>query len=114
MAFFDRCRLCGTDTLNIVRNAIFEGEGLVKKYDLKIAECLTLQVIHHPLSQPLYYSSYQLPPGPGWPSQTVIVTRASPFPHFHEWQDCGLRETPDHAGGIILAPLHDGGIILTK
>lgn len=40
----DLCRLCGTDTLNIVRNAIFEGEGRVKKYALKISECLTLQV----------------------------------------------------------------------
>jgi hypothetical protein len=40
----DLCRLCGTDTLNIVRNAIFDGEGRVKKYALKITECLTLQV----------------------------------------------------------------------
>ncbi|XP_059484614.1 zinc finger protein 493-like [Neocloeon triangulifer] len=40
----DMCRLCGTDTLNIVRHAIFEGEGLTKKYALKISECLPLQV----------------------------------------------------------------------
>jgi len=46
MAFVDLCRLCGTDTLNIVRNAIFEGEGRAKKYALKITECLTLQVIY--------------------------------------------------------------------
>jgi hypothetical protein len=44
MAFLDLCRLCGTDTLNVVRNAIFEGEGRAKKYALKISECLTLQV----------------------------------------------------------------------
>jgi len=44
MAFLDLCRLCGTDTLNILRNAIFEGEGRAKKYALKISECLTLQV----------------------------------------------------------------------
>jgi hypothetical protein len=46
MTFVDLCRLCGTDTLNIVRNAIFEGEGRAKKYALKIIECLTLQVIN--------------------------------------------------------------------
>jgi hypothetical protein len=51
MAFVDLCRLCGTDTLNIVRNAIFEGEGRAKKYALKITECLTLQV-GFPFSQP--------------------------------------------------------------
>jgi KRAB domain-containing zinc finger protein len=44
MALVDMCRLCGTDTFNIVRNAIFEGEGRSKKYALKILECLTLQV----------------------------------------------------------------------
>jgi hypothetical protein len=44
MAFADLCRLCGTDTLNIVRNAIFEGEGRAKKYALKISQCLALQV----------------------------------------------------------------------
>jgi hypothetical protein len=44
MAFVDLCRLCGTDTLNILRNAIFEGEGRAKKYAHKISECLTLQV----------------------------------------------------------------------
>jgi hypothetical protein len=44
MAFVDLCRLCGTDTLNIVRNAIFEGEGRAKKYALKITKCLALQV----------------------------------------------------------------------
>jgi hypothetical protein len=44
MAFVDLCRLCGTDTLNNVRNAIFKGEGRLKKYALKISECLTLQV----------------------------------------------------------------------
>jgi hypothetical protein len=44
MAFVDLCRLCGTDTLNILRNAIFEGKGRAKKYALKISECLTLQV----------------------------------------------------------------------
>jgi hypothetical protein len=44
MALVDLCRLCGTDTLNIVRNAIFEGEGRLKKYALKITECLALQV----------------------------------------------------------------------
>jgi hypothetical protein len=44
MALVDLCRLCGTDTLNILRNCIFEGEGRVKKYALKISECLTLQV----------------------------------------------------------------------
>ena len=44
MAFVDLCRLCGTDTLNIVRNAIFEGEGRAKKYALKISQCLALQV----------------------------------------------------------------------
>lgn len=52
MAFVDLCRLCGTDTLNIVRNAIFGGEGRVKKYALKISECLTLQVsaiFRHPI-----------------------------------------------------------------
>jgi hypothetical protein len=50
MAFGDLCRLCGTDTVNIVRNAIFEGEGRLKKYALKISECLTLQV-RFPLHQ---------------------------------------------------------------
>jgi hypothetical protein len=44
MAFVDLCRLCGTDTLNILRNAIFKGEGSAKKYALKISECLILQV----------------------------------------------------------------------
>jgi hypothetical protein len=44
MAFVDLCRLCGTDTVNIVQNAIFDDEGRVKKYALKISECLTLQV----------------------------------------------------------------------
>jgi hypothetical protein len=44
MAFGDLCRLCGTDTLNILRNAIFKGEGRLKKYAHKISECLTLQV----------------------------------------------------------------------
>jgi hypothetical protein len=44
MAFVDLCRLCGADTLNILRNPIFEGEGREKKYALKIAECLTLLV----------------------------------------------------------------------
>jgi hypothetical protein len=44
MALVDLCRLCGFDTLNILRNAIFEGEGRVKKYALKISECLALQV----------------------------------------------------------------------
>jgi hypothetical protein len=44
MAFVDQCRLCGTDTLNILRNPIFEGEGRVKKYARKISECLMLQV----------------------------------------------------------------------
>jgi hypothetical protein len=53
MVFVDLCRLCGTDTVNIVRNAIFEGEGRAKKYALKITECLTLQVSHHPFSQSL-------------------------------------------------------------
>jgi hypothetical protein len=52
MAFVDLCRLCGTDTLNIVRNAIFQGEGRAKKYALKISECLTLQV-GSKFSQPL-------------------------------------------------------------
>jgi hypothetical protein len=51
MAFVDLCRLCGTDTLNILRNAIFEGEGPAKKYALKISECLTLQVGFHFCSQ---------------------------------------------------------------
>jgi hypothetical protein len=44
MAFVDQCRLCGTDTLNILRNAIFEGEGRLNNFALKISECLTLQV----------------------------------------------------------------------
>jgi hypothetical protein len=44
MAFVDLCRLCGMDTVNLKRNAIFEGEGRIKKYALKISECLTLQV----------------------------------------------------------------------
>jgi hypothetical protein len=44
MAFVDLCRLCGTDTVNIVRNAIFEGDGRAKKYALKISQCLDLQV----------------------------------------------------------------------
>jgi hypothetical protein len=42
----DLCRLCGANTLNIARNAIFEGEGRTKKYALKINECLALQVRH--------------------------------------------------------------------
>jgi hypothetical protein len=54
MAFVDLCRLCGTDTVNIVRNAIFEGDGSVKKYALKILECLALQVSHR-ISQPRLY-----------------------------------------------------------
>jgi hypothetical protein len=54
MAFVDLCRLCGTDTLDNVRNAIFEHEGRVKKYALKISECLTLQVSHR-ISQPSDY-----------------------------------------------------------
>jgi hypothetical protein len=44
MAFANLCRLCGTDTVNIVRNAIFEGEGRAKKYALKISQCLALEV----------------------------------------------------------------------
>jgi hypothetical protein len=44
MAFVDQCRLCGTDTLNILRNAIFEGEVRLNNFALKISECLTLQV----------------------------------------------------------------------
>jgi hypothetical protein len=44
MAFVDLCRLCGSDTLNIVRNPIFEGAGREKKYALKISECLSLLV----------------------------------------------------------------------
>jgi hypothetical protein len=58
MAFVDLCRLCGTDTLNIVRNAIFEGEGRVKKYALKITECLTLQVS-------AYYVEFKFLSAPG-------------------------------------------------
>ena len=46
MAFVDLCHLCGTDTLNKVRNAIFEGEGRRMKYALKISDCLSLQVSH--------------------------------------------------------------------
>jgi hypothetical protein len=45
MAFVDLCRLCGTDTVSVVRNAIFEGEGRAKKYALKISDCTTLQVV---------------------------------------------------------------------
>jgi hypothetical protein len=44
MALVNLCRLCGTNTINIVRNVIFEGEGRAKKYALKISECLALQV----------------------------------------------------------------------
>jgi hypothetical protein len=53
MAFVDLCRLCGSDTLNTVQNRIFEGEGRVKKYALKISECLSLQVrsLSHPRSR---------------------------------------------------------------
>jgi len=57
MAFVDLCRLCGTDTVNIVRNAIFEGEGRAKKYALKISECLTLQVSY-------YAANVIFPPAP--------------------------------------------------
>ncbi|CAB3375634.1 Hypothetical predicted protein [Cloeon dipterum] len=38
------CRLCGTDTLNVVRHHIFEGEGQVKKSAQKISECLPLHI----------------------------------------------------------------------
>ncbi|XP_065346254.1 zinc finger protein 107-like isoform X18 [Cloeon dipterum] len=40
----DMCRLCGTDTLNVVRHHIFEGEGQVKKSAQKISECLPLHI----------------------------------------------------------------------
>jgi hypothetical protein len=55
MALDNLCRLCGTDTINIVRNAIFEGEGRSKKYALKILECLTLQVIYRWPIAPSYF-----------------------------------------------------------
>jgi hypothetical protein len=51
MAFVDLCRLCGTDTLNVVRNGIFEGKGRAKKYALKISDCLTLRVSSRKFSQ---------------------------------------------------------------
>jgi hypothetical protein len=57
MAFVDLCRLCGTDTLKILRNSIFEGEGRAKKYALKISECLTLQVSAD-------YAAFKLLPAP--------------------------------------------------
>jgi hypothetical protein len=50
MAFIDLCRLCGIDTVNLKR--IFEGEGRLKKYALKITECLTLKVIISFLHRP--------------------------------------------------------------
>jgi hypothetical protein len=54
MSFVNLCRLCGMDTVNLKRNAIFEGEGRRKKYALKISECLTLKVIiSFPSSAPI-------------------------------------------------------------
>ncbi|XP_059488301.1 zinc finger protein 271-like [Neocloeon triangulifer] len=38
------CRLCGTNTIGIVRHNIFEGEGLAKKFADKIADCLPVNV----------------------------------------------------------------------
>ncbi|CAB3383243.1 Hypothetical predicted protein [Cloeon dipterum] len=40
----DLCRLCGTDTFNIVRHHIFEAESLAKCIAKKIAECLPVNV----------------------------------------------------------------------
>jgi hypothetical protein len=44
MALVDECRLCGTDTLNRERYAIFDGEGRNKKFARKIEDCLRIQV----------------------------------------------------------------------
>jgi hypothetical protein len=72
MAFDDLCRLCGTDTLNVLRNCIFEGEGRAKKYAIKISECLPLQV-GSPFSQPRLKIDSLLALAHAWPPETVGV-----------------------------------------
>jgi hypothetical protein len=70
MALVDLCRLCGTDTLNIVRNDIFKGEGRLKKYAPKISDCLSLQVSHR-ISQSSRLRGINFPPTPGGHPETV-------------------------------------------
>jgi hypothetical protein len=62
MGFVDLCRLCGTDTLQISWNSIFQGEGgdgkkSEKDYSMKIFTCLAL-VVSHQMSQPLMAFSF--------------------------------------------------------
>jgi hypothetical protein len=92
MAFVDLCRLCGTDTLNTVRNAIFKGEGRIKKYALKISGCLTLKVSHQN-SQPKLLGK-QIPPGPWVASGLSGDRRLSTYIHFKP-RVCVLLAKPD-------------------
>jgi hypothetical protein len=98
MVFVDLCRLCGTDTVNILRNAIFEGEGRAKKYALKISECLTLQVCKPSNFQVTAFSRLQinflLPPVSLWLLSVIVILFTRGF------RVCWYARDAGHAGVV--------------